>query len=202
MSDPRAPQRRIPLDVAFEPIPSRFFRKFPPREARGDKLPIMGRVQTLSDGSPGGRPIPPPPGRISILQGFPMTRSNKIGMQAGESREEYKLKRKHAERKVYALRVTSKNPISLLAPLDKLAGQDIMRSVRWKPPVPSINKPSPPSLFTGGETRQLERNRAFPKDKSVSMTPVRRLTWHVAIPSPDSLSPSSAVAARFPKTHS
>lgn len=190
MSNPRAPQRRIPLTRAFEFIPDRFAHTFPTRVARGDYLPVMGEVQALPDGTAGGIPIPPP---VRLMA--PLANSAMLPMPTTI----FQRARNHAERRIQAERFLSKERISLLQ-LSKPAARDAATSLKWKPG--TVDKPAPPSPYTGGFTRIFERNISSPKDTTVTMQPMETLEsrWPKQMPLANFSAQSSAVMARFPKT--
>lgn len=191
MSDPYAYQRRTPLERAFEPIQARIAREFPRREARGDLLPIRGFVRFLSDGTPGGRPVDPPRSLMAELRNSAMPArafilSNK--------------ERKRSERIVRASRFIAKDERVTLLQTSKPRALDAARSFRGRPAVHSIGKPAPPANYQGGFTRVFERNRAFPKDTSISMKPVSTIGTRWQTTSLPTYSGSSDARARLPKT--
>jgi hypothetical protein len=109
--------------------------------------------------------------------------------------------RKHAEHAIQATRFLAKEKITLLQ-LNKPRALDAAKSLKWKPGVPGINKPAPPSPYIGGFTRIWERNIAYPKDtQGLSMKPVSTLgsRWPKT-PLPDFSGSFEAPDARFPKT--
>lgn len=175
MSDPRGYQRRTPPEVALENIQRRLFRKFPLREARGDRRPVWGNVEYLSDGSAGGRPIPHFAPLMEPLANFAMPprtiASNK--------------ERTRLETSVQAVRYLRKPNISLLQ-LGKPLSRDAANSLRGRPADRFTGKPAPPADYQGGFTRVWERNRAYPKDTRVEMRPVRPVTgaqsWATSYP--------------------
>jgi hypothetical protein len=161
-------QRREPFQG---PIQERFASLYPQRETRGDARPVRGMVEYLSDGSPGGQPIPHMAGLQATLQRMPMVRMNK---------EDYKVARQHNERAVRAARALQKPfNVSKLPSPDKVAGLDFAQSLRMRPGI--HGKPVPPEPFTGGAARVFETDRAFPRNPRVSMQPVRRNPWAVQI---------------------
>jgi hypothetical protein len=189
MANPRAPQRREPLGRIFEPIPERFHRHFPARVARGDYLPVLGQIQPLPDGTPGGVPLR----RGTLME--PLAETS----MARAPYTTYRDRRNHAERTIQAQRfLMTKEKISLLQ-LHKPAARDAATSLRWKPG--TVEKPAPPVPYLGGFTRIFERNFAYPKDTTLSMEPIETLgtRWPKETQLPNFSAQSSALFAR-PKT--
>ena len=188
MNNPWAPQRREQPEQAFENIQDRLMRKFAPRVATGDYRPIRGVVQHLPDGTPGGRPIPPPATLMAPVRNAAM-----LPLAFTVARKQ----KKQDERVIRAKRTLDKPKITLLQ-LDKPTALDAANRVRYRPTM--YGKPAPPVPWNGGYHRTRERDVDYPKSTAVSMLPIanQAARWQ-STQFPISSVPSSATA-RLPKT--